>query len=47
MKDSEEDDLVLICDECGDKFPTLRGWKYDHEWRVCDNCFEMLEEDED
>jgi hypothetical protein len=45
MKDSEEDDLVLICDECGDEFPTL--WKYDHGWRVCDNCFEMLEEDED
>jgi hypothetical protein len=47
MKDSEETDLNLICAECCDEFPKLIGWKYDSDWRVCENCYEMLENEED
>ena len=47
MTDSTEDDLILICNECCDEFPKLRGWKYDPDWKVCDNCYEMLENEED
>ena len=47
MTDLMEDDLILLCDECGYEFTKLQGWKYDHDWRVCECCYEMLENEED
>jgi formylmethanofuran dehydrogenase subunit E len=44
---------MVNCDECGDQFPEneVRGWRYEPEWMVCENCYEQLlnddEEDED